>query len=71
MNKAIGIGIGIAVIAIVAVFAFSYSTPETELQEESIAIREEATPNVEIQVTSPGKSISLKAEDSLGLEDKP
>ena len=71
MNKAIGIGIGIAVVAIAVVFAYSYSLPESEIQEQNVVIQDEATSNVEIQVTPPGKSISLKAEDSVGLEDKP
>jgi len=69
VNKAVGIGIGIVVLAIAAVFAFSYSAPENQTQEDSVVIQDEAT--VEVQVSPPGNKVSLKVEDSLGLEDKP
>jgi len=67
VNKAVGIGIGVAVVAIAAVFAFSYSTPENQPQAESVVIQDEAT--VEVGVTPGGKSISLTAEDSIGVDD--
>ena len=71
MNKTIGIGIGIAVVAIAVAFAYSYSMPESETLEENMAIEEKATPNVQTEVTPPGKAISIKAEEKLGLEDRP
>jgi len=67
VNKAVGIGIGVAVVAIAAVFAFSYSVPETQPQQESVVIQDEAT--VQVGVTEPGKKISLKVEETLGVED--
>ena len=71
VNKTIGIGIGIAVIAIAAALAYSYSIPESETQVENITIEEEATVNVQTEVTETGKEISIEAKDSLGLEDIP
>ena len=70
MNKAVGIGIGVVIVAIAAVFAFSSSTPENQTPEESVAIQDEATPNVEVGVTEPGKKISIEVEENLGVEDK-
>ncbi len=70
MNKAVGIGIGIVVVAIAAVFAFSYSAPENQTPEESVAIQDEATVNVQVGVTEPGEKISVKVEDKLGIEEK-
>ena len=70
MNKVVGIGIGIVAVAIVAVFAFSYSAPENQTPEESIGIQDEATANVQVGVTEPGEKISIRAEESLGVEDK-
>ena len=71
MNKTLGIGIGIAAVAIMVAFAYSYSMLESETAEENMAIEEEATVNVQTEVTTPGKAISIEAEDSLGLEDSP
>ncbi len=71
MNKIIGIGIGIAVVAIVVAFTSSYSIPESDTQEEILAIEEKATPNVQTDITTSGKAISIEAEETLGLEDKP
>lgn len=68
MNKAVGIGIGVAVVAIVAVFAFSYSVPEIQTPEESIGIQDEATANVQVGVTEPGKKISIEVEENLGVK---
>jgi len=71
VNKTIGIGIGIAVVAIAAAFVYSYSIPESETQEENIVIEEKATPNVQTEVTPPGNTISIEAEERLGLADRP
>ena len=68
MNKAVGIGIGIAVVAIAAVFAYSYSTPESQPQEESVVIQDEAT--VEVGVTPGGKSVSLSVEEKIGVGEE-
>jgi len=70
VNKTVGIGIGIAVVAIAAVFAFSYSVPENQTPEESVAIQDEATANVQVGVTEPGKKISIEVEENLGVEVK-
>lgn len=73
MNKAVGIGIGIVVVAIAAVFAFSYSAPESQpqgqIQQDSVAVKDEATVNVQVGVEEPGEKISIKAEDNLGIEE--
>ena len=76
MNKTIGIGIGIAAVAIAVAFVYSYSIPEseipeTETPEENIAIEEKATPDVQTEVTTPGKAISIQVEDKLGVIDTP
>ena len=67
MNKGVGIGIGIAVVAIAAVFAFSYSVPESQPQEESVVIQDEAT--VQVGVTPAGKSVSLTVEEKIGVSE--
>ncbi len=71
MNKTIGLGIGIAAVAIVVAFVYSYSIPESETQEENLVIEEKATSNVQTDVSTSGNKISIKAEDKLGLEDRP
>ncbi len=76
MNKVIGIGIGVVIVAIAAVFAFSSSTPEiqpqdqSQLPEDSVAVQDEATVNVQVGVTEPGEKISIKVEENLGVKDK-
>jgi len=71
VNKAVGIGIGVAIVAIAAVFAFSYSTPENQTPEDSIAIQDDATANVEVGVTEPGEKISIKAKETFGITETP
>ena len=71
MNKTVGIGIGIAAVAIVAAFVYSYSMSESETQEENMAIEEKATPNVQTDITTPGKAISIQAEETIGLKENP
>ncbi len=71
MNKTIGIGIGIALAAIAVAFVYSYSIPESETPEENMTIEEKATPNVQTEVTTSGDRISIRAEETLGLEDRP
>ena len=70
MNKTIGIGIGMAAVVIAVAFAYSYSIPESETQEENIAIEEEATSDVQTDITASGNAISIEAEDNLGLEEQ-